>query len=415
MRKDDEGFLYPAVDAASCVGCGLCAKVCPELHPFGEQSPMKLYAAINGDDEVRLKSSSGGIFHILAEKTISEGGVVFGARFDKAWQVVLEYADSMEGVQAFMGSKYVQANVGSAYSDAERFLSEGRKVLFSGTPCQIAGLMHFLRRPYDNLLAVDVICHGTPSPKVWGLYLDEVVSAGRKAFSEERYRRDRKGWERYGFRIACNEEDRSVSLLCNYRENNYMRAFLQDLILRPSCHDCRAKGGRSHSDITLADFWGVRQEIPQMYDGQGTGLVLVNTSKGRSSLELASFRHWETTMEQALRHNPSYSHPAVAHPKRAEFFRRLDGCYGVDSLIVECLRPGLKQRFRMALSGCKRFIKGALALRPKVCPKGSVLPDGDAGPHKGREGFPEEATVAAVRFRNKDNGWEDYNMEIKLK
>ena len=162
---------------------------------------------INKDEAVVLCSSSGGIFHILAQNTISEGGVVFGARFDEQWQVVIDYAETMKGVEAFMGSKYVQARMATAYTDAKRFLAEGRKVLFSGTPCQIAGLHHFLRKHYDNLLTVDIICHGTPSPKVWGMYLDEVVTAGRKAINDEQFRNKHHGWKSYRMEIKIEEGD----------------------------------------------------------------------------------------------------------------------------------------------------------------------------------------------------------------
>src|SRR5574344_829304 len=138
MQADNEGFLYPKVNETDCIDCGLCEKVCHELHPFEERKPEKVYAAINKDQEVRLKSSSGGIFYLLAEKTIAEGGVVFGARFDEQWQVVIDYAETMEGVKAFMCSKYVHARMATAYTDAKRFLTDGRKVLFSNTPCQMA-------------------------------------------------------------------------------------------------------------------------------------------------------------------------------------------------------------------------------------------------------------------------------------
>lgn len=142
MQADNEGFLYPVVNEADCIDCGLCEKVCHELHPYEERKPQNVYAAINKDEEIRLKSSSGGIFYLLAEKTITEGGVVFGARFDDQWQVVIDYADTLEGIKPFMGSKYLQARTATAFKDAEAFLKQGRKVLFSGSPCQIAGLHH---------------------------------------------------------------------------------------------------------------------------------------------------------------------------------------------------------------------------------------------------------------------------------
>lgn len=360
MQSDNEGFLYPVVNEEDCIDCGLCEKVCHELHPFEERKPQKVYAAINKDEEIRLKSSSGGIFYLLAEKTITEGGVVFGARFDEQWQVVIDYAETMEGVKAFMGSKYVQARMATAYADTKRFLSEGRKVLFSGTPCQIAGLHHFLRKPYDNLLTVDIICHGSPSPKVWSLYLDEVVTAGRKAINDVQFRNKSNGWKAFNFTMEYNKNEQTVSLCSHHQQNHFMRAFLRDMILRPSCYQCQAKNGRSHSDITIADFWGINTEIPDMDDDKGTGLVLVNTNKGQASLDWRNITFKETTAETAIRHNPAYLRSVAAHPKREVFFNRLAEADSVNSLIVDCLRPTLKQRLRMTLSLCKQLIKKML-------------------------------------------------------
>lgn len=403
MSADGEGFLYPEVDVVNCIDCGLCGKVCHELHPYDKQDPVNLFAAINKDEAVRLRSSSGGIFHILSEKIISEGGVVFGARFDEDWQAVMDYADTMEGVNAFMGSKNVQARMGSAYLDAGRFLAEGRKVLFSGTPCQIAGLHHYLRKPYDNLLTVDVVCHGTPSPKVWGLYLDEVVTAGRKAIIDPRFRNNKNGWKGYGFTMDYREAGKSLSLCSHHRTNPYMRAFLQDMILRPSCHDCRAKGGRSHSDISIADFWGINVCMPEMDDDKGTGLVLVHTDKGLSALNWNKLTYREFKSEEALRFNGSYLHSAAAHPRRECFFRQLDGCDSVNSLISDCLRPTLKQQLRMLPYTCKQLISRVVG-RSTVIRKNT------------REWIPEDIsdnlTVQYICFRNKDNGWKGFKLEI---
>lgn len=360
MQEDNEGFLYPVINELGCIDCGLCEKVCHELHPFEEQKPQKIYAAINKDDKVRLKSSSGGIFYLLSEKIIAEGGVVFGARFDEQWQVVIDYAETMEGVNAFMGSKYVQARMETAFTNAKRFLTEGRKVLFSGTPCQIAGLHHFLRKSYDNLLTVDIICHGTPSPKVWSRYLDEVVTAGRKAINDVQFRNKRNGWKAFNFTMEYNKDEQAVSLCSHHQHNHFMRAFLRDMILRPSCYHCQAKNGRSHSDITLADFWGINIEMPEMDDDKGTGLVLVNTDKGKASLDLSNVYFKETIYEAALRHNPAYYRSVSVHPKRKEFFQSLDETESVNTLITDCLRPTLKQQMNTLLSSCKSLIKRIL-------------------------------------------------------
>lgn len=173
VQKDEEGFLYPIVDLSICIDCGLCEKVCLVLNQGSERNPIEVFAAVNKDDSIRMQSSSGGIFTALAEQIIQEKGVVFGARFDEKWEVKHDYTETIEGLKAFRGSKYVQSRIGDTFSKAEFFLKAGRKVMFTGTPCQIAGLRLFLRKEYENLLAVDIICHGVPSPLVWRKYLGE--------------------------------------------------------------------------------------------------------------------------------------------------------------------------------------------------------------------------------------------------
>lgn len=360
MQADNEGFLYPVVNKEDCIDCGLCEKVCHELHPYEQRKPLNVYAAINNDEEIRLKSSSGGIFYLLAEKTISEGGVVFGARFDDEWQVMLDYAETPEGVQPFMGSKYVQARTANAYKDAETFLKQGRKVLFSGSPCQIAGLHHYLRKEYENLTTVDFVCHGVPSPKVWQRYLDEVVTSGKQAINDVKFRNKSNGWKKFNFVLSYNNEEKSYSLCSWHQQNHYMRAFLSDMILRPSCHECRAKQGSSHSDITIADFWGIHIEMPEMDDDKGTGLVLVNTEKGRNALNWSKVTKKESSIEVASKYNGGLSSLTKPHPNRARFFAALDASPSVIYLIDKSLRPLFKKRIRMALRNYKRLIKRML-------------------------------------------------------
>lgn len=411
MQADNEGFLYPIVDEETCIDCGLCVKVCHEQHPYEATKPQQVYAAINKDEPTRLASSSGGIFYLLAEKTISEGGVVFGAKYDDNWQVYITYAETLEDVKPFMGSKYVQARTEDSYKDAERFLKEGRRVLYSGTPCQIAGLRHYLRKEYDNLTTVDFVCHGVPSPKVWGIYLKEVVDAV-KHINDIQFRNKRNGWKRFNFRLSYNEHDKSVSLTSFHGENHFMRAFLSDMILRPSCYNCQAKSGRSHSDITIADYWGVADEHPSMDDDKGTGLVMVNTEKGKSALDWTKVSYKESTYEQALRHNPAIVHSAKPHPKRAEFFAKLDSVDCITDFITLILRPSLKQRIRRQLRRCKRLIKKLLGrsigggktervthTQPTLLPSTIDLTN---------------SHIVSLTFRDKRKGWKEYEMRINL-
>ena len=362
MQADSEGFLYPVVNEAECIDCGLCVKVCHELHPYDERKPLNVYAAINKDEQVRMNSSSGGIFYLLTEKTISEGGVVFGSRFDEDWQVVIDYAETLEDVKPFMGSKYVQARTATAYRDAETFLKQGRKVLFSGSPCQIAGLYHYLRKDYDYLTTVDFVCHGVPSPKVWQRYLDEVVKSGKRAISDVKFRNKGNGWKKFNFVLSYHQDSKSYTLSSWHQQNHYMRAFLSDMILRPSCHDCRAKQGCSHSDITIADFWGIDKEIPDMDDDKGTGLVLVNTEKGRQALNWSKVIMKESSIDVASKYNGGLSSLTKPHPKRTGFFAALDASPSVINLIEKSLRPSFKKRFRMALGRYKRLIKKILSI-----------------------------------------------------
>lgn len=173
FEEDSEGFYYPQVNLSLCINCGLCEKVCPVLQQDKPRNPVIVYAAKNSNLSTRLASSSGGIFALLAETILRQNGVVFGARFDNEWNVIHDYTESLDGLSVFLGSKYVQSKIGNTYKYAERFLKEGRKVLFSGTPCQIVGLKKYLRKDYDTLLTVDFVCHGVPSPMIWRDYLNE--------------------------------------------------------------------------------------------------------------------------------------------------------------------------------------------------------------------------------------------------
>lgn len=194
LRPDDEGFLYPHVDLSLCIDCHLCEKSCPIVNaPKADITPVECYAAKNPDSNVRHLSSSGGVFTLLAQKTILEGGVVFGARFNENWEVIHGYSDTLEGINAFRGSKYVQSHIAESFILAGKVLKEGRKVLFSGTPCQIAGLRRYLGKEYSNLLTVDFICHGVPSPGVFSRYLEETTGNKDTRITDIQFRDKTKG------------------------------------------------------------------------------------------------------------------------------------------------------------------------------------------------------------------------------
>lgn len=274
MQEDDEGFLYPYVNEDVCVHCGACEKVCPELHSYERREPERVFAAQNIMQEIRRKSSSGGIFYSLAQQIITQGGIVVAARFDENWEVIHDVAKTIEELPGFLGSKYVQSRIGNSYAKVASFLREGHKVLFVGTPCQVTGLKHYLKKDYDNLLTVDVICHGVPSPKVWRMYLQETFR--KQNISKIDFREKSHGWKNFSF---CVEQKSSVGAVTKsvevFHENPYMKVFLANLDLRPSCYACKAKDGCSGSDLTIGDYWGIDTVMPDFDDDAGTSAVLV--------------------------------------------------------------------------------------------------------------------------------------------
>lgn len=338
MHQDVEGFLYPQVDAKACIDCGLCERVCPINANSEAKEPIKVYAAQNNDEAVRLQSSSGGVFTMLAEKVILEGGVVFGARFDSAWGVVHDYVERKEDIGVFRGSKYLQSIIGDAFQKAESFLRQGRKVLFSGTPCQIMGLRRYLRKEYENLISVDFICHGVPSPKVWQAYLSEECEkharegvAGKNTVSFAKvmpkvvginFREKSCGWKKYSFflhftkALAAGEKN-SVSHSTIFYNNPYMQVFLADLSLRPSCYACVAKSGRSGSDITIGDFWGIEQMKPEIDDDKGLSLMMIHNDKYLKECEHQVL--CEVDYADAKRYNSAVE-KSVSKPVCRDFF-----------------------------------------------------------------------------------------------
>lgn len=378
LKEDGEGFLYPHVNSDECIDCGLCEKVCPELHHGERHIPLEVYAAKNKDESIRMQSSSGGIFTLLAEKVIQEGGVVFGAAFDVNWEVMHTYAETMEGLVDFRGSKYMQSRIGTAYQDAEYFLKQGRKVLFSGSPCQIKGLKLFLRKNYDNLIAVDFICHGVSSPKVWREYLKETIArkSGKNSvlpypipckigIDTVDFRSKSTGWKKYSFALTLSETSvegvkNTVLLSSVFSENPFMRAFLADLILRPSCYSCPSKSGRSGSDLTIADYWAIPQVAPEFDDDKGVSLVLVQTEKGKSFYQSLKEKTTfiVTSYQEAQGANGGFKEKTPMHPKRSRFFTEFAQSDDIIGLIDRTLRiPLYRKLLKKVKNGIKKMLK----------------------------------------------------------
>lgn len=329
LENDEEGFPYPVVDHPECIDCQWCILSCPGMNDLTRERFLNqpiFYAGYINDDRVRYLSSSGGFFSPLAEKILSEGGVVYGARYDFDGMTV-EHArvDNLEELPPLRKSKYVQSGTVNIYPQIKKDLTEKRKVLFTGTPCQVEGLHLFLKQDDENLFICDIICHGVPSPVLFQQHFSAMQAQLAKPITDIDFRTKIKGWkgplELY-LQVASGEE----STLTYAPLDAYYALFLANLILRPCCYHCKYASTQRRSDITLGDFWGVKKNHPELFDGKGTSLILVNTEKGQQLLETLNP---SVTLEQLTNVKPfppNLSRPTHQPKLRARFFER----FGLD-------------------------------------------------------------------------------------
>lgn len=282
MESDKEGFLYPKIDGRDCIQCNKCKNICPIYHSDIPKGKTEAYVGHVKDEYIRKSSSSGGIFSIVAGMIIKQNGVVFGAAFDEEFMVHHIGIESEEELPRLRGSKYVQSRLENTYSEVEKWLRKDRIVLFSGTACQIAGLKKFLNKEYENLYTIDVLCHGVPSPEIWKMYLKKICNQYKSSVHKIEFRNKDNGWKNFLIKIEFSD-------MCHYCEpfskDKYMRMFLGNLDLRPSCYDCHFKSFPRVSDITIGDCWGIENHMQEMDDDKGTSVISVHTDKGREIIK----------------------------------------------------------------------------------------------------------------------------------
>lgn len=320
MQADLEGFKYPVIDKSKCIDCGLCCKVCSLENMYGNFGEDKTSFACSAKDENFAKqSSSGGVFAILANMYIQEQAAIYGAAFDYNWNVCHIRVDKKDELKRLYTSKYVQSDMGNTFRQVKSDLDNGKKVLFAGTPCQVAGLKTYLQKDYLNLLTVDFICHGVPSPLVWQRYIDELEQNLNSKITEISFRDKKDGWKNFNFKLIT---DNGNVFYEKHGDNIYIKGFLKDLYLRPSCYDCKFKTLKRESDITLADFWGIEKIIPDMNIDKGVSLCWPSSKKGKRALAdvLKQTDYYEVKLKEAIRHNSSAIKSVVVHKNRDKFF-----------------------------------------------------------------------------------------------
>lgn len=356
LKENREGFTYPIIDMSICVNCGLCLAKCP-IHNKSSilnKEIQRVYAAYNRSEQDRYESSSGGIFVLLARSVIAMGGCVYGAAYADDLSVFHCKVDTEDGLKRLMKSKYIQSDVGNTYAYCKKDLENGKTVLFTGTPCQIAGLKSYLGKEYDGLLTQDFVCHGIPSSKVWRdwkMYLEKHHSE----ISSVDFRSKISGWFFFyiSYKLCINK-----FIHISSREDPYFVGFNDSLYLRESCYDCKFKKDNHYSDITLGDFWAVKKMAPVMNDDKGVSILFLNT---KTAIE------WYERVKQNLIYMPlNYELVCVNHNMivnsaghrdlRDKFYEKYNG-YNLQKVVDNLrIKPSIKKRIKNRI--IKIFKKG---------------------------------------------------------
>lgn len=327
FEPDESWFLYPAVDEKRCVHCGLCEKVCCFRKELPQPTRLAVYAAAAENIE-REHSASGGVFAGLAAKVIDGGGVVFGSAMQyDGNQITVRHraARTREELIRLQGSKYVQSAIGDCYRSARDSLEKGETVLFSGTPCQIAGLYSFLRKDYSKLYTIDIVCHGVPSEKFFQDYLTFEEQKTGKKVTDFRFRDKSKGWKLFGKMTAVDGQNKQSERFFEPEESSYYQLFLNGYTYRENCYSCPYAGGYRPGDLTIGDFWGIEVVQPELLkqnggpldEEKGISCLIVNTDRGMMLLKSApEIRLYESSFEKAKKYNGQLREPSKLKPER---------------------------------------------------------------------------------------------------
>lgn len=344
FTENHEGFTYPVVDESLCINCGACVKHCPVITPQNSYGVQNVYAAKYRDSKKTKSSTSGGIFIPLAKSVLEKGGIVFGCAYDQKLVAKHIAIESEAELFKLQGSKYVQSDISGIYTQVKSELNNGRQVLFSGTGCQVAGLRSFLAKDYENLITVDIVCHGVPSPKLFENYIDYLGKKLGEPIKSYNFRsKKRHGWGLF-YELETDNSGKGGSGF----DDPYYNAFLNCKTYRESCYNCRFANCDRQGDITLADFWGIEYINPSFYSKNGVSLVLVNSEKGKSlwkSLENC-IDSVESTIEQAVKMNKNLSSPSHRPECRDTIYDGFNGDFNSYVMKKLYVKPSIKRKIK---------------------------------------------------------------------
>lgn len=318
------GFLYPVVDEEKCVKCGLCIQVC-QFSGQGiemKRKALNVFAGWNKKKEQIEQSTSGGIFPVLAEYVIEQGGYVFGAAFNEQLVVNMHMINDKKDISMVQGSKYVRSDTNTTYRQVKNLLEKEEKVLYSGTPCQIAGLKSYLRKDYEKLICVDLICHGVPTELLFEKYKEYIERTNNLKITSFRFRSKKAGVmsSEYCIKLSNGKEIREA-----LNKNPYSLTYNSLIAHMPSCNSCPYTSLQRVSDITIGDFWGIEKIDPMAVNPRGTSLIFVNSRKGQNIIEEVKqeLELFQEKGEDAQRFNPPLRHSTKKHPMSEKFIKEL--------------------------------------------------------------------------------------------
>lgn len=343
MSEDLLGHLHPVINPKLCVQCGICKKICPNNQNLNFNTIQAVYAAWSNDDQDRATSTSGGAASVFSSYIVRNNGIVFGAAINDSFGVEHKGVNQERELFELKGSKYVQSHINKAYEEVLSFLELDKKVLFTGTPCQIAGLKTFLKKDYDNLYTVDLICHGVPSQKMLQEHVKNVLGTNNLEKLKFSFRDSNK----YFLKIYLNDEE--VYSASNVKDLYYM-AFWNTLSLRESCYSCKYAQAKRISDITIGDFWGLDPVNSEHFSHEkGISCILINTEKGRTLFNAVSnnFCYTERKIQEVIDGNTQLQHPSIKHKNNERLKLLIRAGESFDDALKACLKKEiLKQKIK---------------------------------------------------------------------